>query len=145
MSRPPFVIRKVSDIPSRAWKKLNIKDINLGDISSHVFSLTQIELPPNSILPTIRHLKTMEFVYVLEGSAKATLNSIVVALGPGDYLFMEAGVWHSFTSGKKGVKALSFYFPAINTANPDVEIRENKVSGSLTFGKEEKCRTTRGG
>jgi mannose-6-phosphate isomerase-like protein (cupin superfamily) len=81
---------------------------------------TQVQLPPLAHLPSIRHSKTHEWVYIVEGSATAVLDKEKVTLRPNDYLYLPPHVWHSFRAGRRGVKALSLYMPGLNWEDPDI-------------------------
>lgn len=122
MIRPIVCHKKVSSLPVRRWKDLRVRDVNTDDTSSKFLSFTVIELPPKVKLPLIRHSHTVETIYILEGDAKALINSKIIHLRKGDYLCFGKNVAHSFKSGAYGVKAISLYFPPINQEKPDIII-----------------------
>jgi len=74
------------------------------------------------------HKKTAEFIYVLEGKAKACLGHKVYNVSSGDYLLIPPGVKHRFVTGKKPLIALSVFCPPMTWDNLDaVMCKDGKI------------------
>jgi quercetin dioxygenase-like cupin family protein len=86
--------------------------------------MTLVELGPQKRLPSIRHERTHEWIYVTAGSGVARLSARRVRLKRGDYLYLPPRLWHSFAAGPKGLSAVSIYMPGFNWKRPDAEVRE---------------------
>lgn len=109
--------------PVRRWRDLKTTLLNAQDPSARQLTVTLVELPPNRRVPSIRHDKTHEWIYVVRGSVVAELDNERVRLKQGDYLYLPPKVWHSFASGPMGLSALSIYRPGFSWKKPDVRVR----------------------
>lgn len=119
---PGWVKRPAARSPVRAWRDLKTYLLNAGDRSARRLTVTLVELPPRRRVPSIRHERTHEWIYVVRGSGTAKLGRSVVRLNVGDYLYLPPKVWHSFSSGARGLAALSIYNPAFHWKRPDVRV-----------------------
>lgn len=113
-------IGKSNQALTQKWDSLHMAVLNFKQPSSKKLTITLVKLPPNKKLPSIQHLKTEEWSFILEGSLKAELNQRIFSLKKGDYLYLSPKVWHSFKAGSKGVTALSIYSPGLDWNNVDV-------------------------
>ncbi|MBI5881771.1 MAG: cupin domain-containing protein [Elusimicrobia bacterium] len=75
---------------------------------------------PRTSHPAVVHRRTVEFLYVLGGSARADIGRKTCLLREGSFAFMPRGVAHRFVAGKKGVRALVIFMPAFDLDRPDV-------------------------
>ena len=77
-----------------------------------VFELT---VPPESnVPPPHSHSQNDEFVYVLEGILRYTVDDVVRDLRPGEWMFSPRGSVHQFSNASKGVTR------ALVTLTPDI-------------------------
>jgi mannose-6-phosphate isomerase-like protein (cupin superfamily) len=117
-----WVKAAAKDCPVRRWRDLKTVLLNARDASSRRLTVTLVELPRNRRVPAVRHEKTHEWIYVVRGSGSARLDRRSVPLKAGDYLYLPPKVWHSFSSGRTGLSAVSVYGPAFHWKRPDVRV-----------------------
>lgn len=58
-----------------------------------------------------RHNATSEFIYVLDGTARATVAERTMMIKPGDFVYLPNGVAHSIQSTGEPIKLLAFETP----------------------------------
>lgn len=105
-------------------------------VASRRFDVTLLheELLPGGSVPAIRHRRTDEVVFVLEGRASAYLDGRRVPLRAGSLLEIPAGTGHRFVAGRRGVRALSLFAPRMDPKKPDVEPVAEPVGGRVATG-----------
>jgi hypothetical protein len=77
-----------------------------------VFSLLEAEEPPGFGPPLHIHDDAAEAFYVLEGEYVMFLDDREVVCPAGSFIFIPAGMRHSFRVGTVPSRKLNFYFPA---------------------------------
>jgi uncharacterized cupin superfamily protein len=86
-----------------------------GNGGMGVFELT---VPPESnVPPPHRHSQNDEFVYVLEGILRYTVDDVARELRPGEWMFSPRGSVHQFSNASKEVTR------ALVTLSPDIGAR----------------------
>lgn len=99
----------ISDLESRPFDKLSIKFLKM--FKGWPVSIVHENIPKNADVPFVLHRKTEEFVYIIEGKAKAFLGNRNFDVRSGDYLLIPPGVKHRFVTGQKPLVALSVFCP----------------------------------
>lgn len=107
----------------RDWNQMKMSIFNEKNAGNNTLTMGLVELGPRRALPSIRHLKTEEWMYILEGSLIAGLNNDQVRLRKGDFLFLPKKVWHSFVAGSRGVTSLFVHAPKFDWNKPDVQVK----------------------
>jgi mannose-6-phosphate isomerase-like protein (cupin superfamily) len=105
-----------------------------GDETDGVFSLLEAEEPPGFGPPVHIHHDAAEAFYVLEGEYVMFLDDREVSCPSGSFIFIPAGVRHSFRVGAVASRKLNFYFPAVMVGYFDElsdAVRDNEVDESL--------------
>jgi mannose-6-phosphate isomerase-like protein (cupin superfamily) len=82
------------------------------DETGGVFSLLEAEEPPGFGPPLHIHHDAAEAFYVLEGEYVMFLDDREVLCPAGSFVFIPAGMRHSFRVGEAPSRKLNFYFPA---------------------------------
>ena len=126
-----WTVNKLRDCPGWHWRGLETKILNHLIKGGNDHTVTLVNLPPRKSLPYIRHKKTHEWSFVVQGSLEAVLDGKRVKLKKFDFLYLPPNVWHSFTAGSKGVTALSVYSPPLKWNNVDVNFKGLKGPVSL--------------
>jgi mannose-6-phosphate isomerase-like protein (cupin superfamily) len=77
-----------------------------------IFSLLEADEPPGFGPPLHIHHDAAEAFYVLEGEYLMFLGELEVSCAAGSFVFIPAGMRHSFRVGGVPSRKLNFYFPA---------------------------------
>jgi mannose-6-phosphate isomerase-like protein (cupin superfamily) len=104
------------------------------DETDGVFSLLEAEEPPGVGPPLHIHHDPAEAFYVLEGEYVMFLDDREVSCPAGSFIFVPAGMPHSFRVGAVPSRKLNFYFPAVMIGYIDdlsAAIRHGEVDESL--------------
>jgi mannose-6-phosphate isomerase-like protein (cupin superfamily) len=83
-----------------------------SDETDGAFSLLEAEEPPEFGPPLHIHHDAAEAFYVLEGEYVMFLDEREVSCPAGSFIFIPAGMPHSFRVGAAPSRKLNFYFPA---------------------------------
>ncbi len=83
------------------------------DETNGLFSLLEAEEPPAFGPPLHIHHDAAEALYVLEGEYLVFLDDREVSCPAGSFIFIPAGMRHTFRVGAAPSRKLNFYFPAV--------------------------------
>lgn len=84
------------------------------------FSVLVVDMRPGARHPAIHHARTAEFFVILRGSCRAEIGRRRRTLRPGDFAFLPAGSIHAFHAGRRGLRALAVFAPAMDLRRPDI-------------------------
>jgi len=111
----------ISGLKSRSFGKFGVKLLKLPE--GWPVSVFYENIYKNGRdVPFVIHKRTAEFVYVLNGTAKACLGNKSFNVRSGDYLVVPPGVKHRFLTGKKPMLALSMFYPPMDWNRLDAVI-----------------------
>lgn len=104
--------------------------IDRAGAGSEEAAMSHLTLSAEARLPAHVHPAAAEIVHVLEGEGDVTASGKVHHVGPGDTLFIPAGVVHAFAPTKGPVKAVQFYVPG----GPEQRFRDQGSAGTVEPG-----------
>ena len=90
ITREPEVIR---------LGKLEIRYLLSAEADASSLGSFELTVPPNAnVPPAHRHANNDEYIYVLDGVLRYTVDSVTRDLGPGDSMFTPRGGVHAFSN-----------------------------------------------
>ena len=95
--------------------QLEIRYLVTGDTSESRMGSFELKVPPNAnVPPPHRHAGNDEYVYVLEGTLRYSVNEVTRDLKPGDSMFTPRGAVHAFSNPhSETARALAVQTPDI--------------------------------
>jgi|GEM_PF-5513147 len=106
------VVGKLSDIGIKTFHGLKIGFFKTAQ--NWPVSIAHEIIPKNVSIQYGVHEKTAEFIYVMEGKAKACLEDETFNVKRGSYLIVPPGVRHRFLTGNEDLVALSVFCPRMD-------------------------------
>lgn len=95
--------------------KLEIRYLLSTEVDASSLGSFELTVPPNAnVPPPHRHAKNDEYVYVLDGVLRYTVDNVTRDLGPGDSMFTPRGGVHAFSNPH------SFTARALIVQTPDI-------------------------
>lgn len=85
-------------------------------------SILHIRMPPQTRHLPVRHRRTDELAYVLEGRGRGVVGGRRMSLKSGDYIWIPAGTWHMFAASAEGMEVLAIFGPGLDFGRLDAEI-----------------------
>lgn len=118
-----YRVGHISKAKKYGFAGLTIRAIFPEVLQRH-YNVLHEHLPKGTVLPHVRHRRTSELVFCLEGSFQVILNKKKFSLRKGSVVWIPPGTWHTFISNKRDATALSIFSPALKlNGKPDVETR----------------------
>jgi mannose-6-phosphate isomerase-like protein (cupin superfamily) len=120
--KPRVFVRRIRAFGASRFGPLTLRWLS-PDACGLPYSAVCEEIPARSSIPEVRHLRTDEWILLLEGPVTAVINGRKRILCAGDVAFLPRGAWHRFSTGARSAKALSVFSPPMDPESLDVEVR----------------------
>ncbi len=109
------------DLPGGSWSRVLLTGERVGSETALGFS----SFAPHTATAMLSH-QTEELAYVVSGQGELRMDDGVAPYGPGDTLYVPAGVWHAVVNTGDEPVTMVFVFP--HPDYPPTERREDEGS-----------------
>jgi quercetin dioxygenase-like cupin family protein len=94
-------------LPNGSWSRMLVTESTVGGNRG---SLGYSVFTPGTTLAPVCH-ETEELAFVVSGEGEVLLDGEALAFGPGDALYIPAGVWHAVSNTGEEDAVMVFGFP----------------------------------